>query len=524
MSAAQLTKGELLVSGDPGSPNAITISASGDGRDINVAINDSNSTFPTASVTSIRINGGELADRILIQPGVASRIFIYGYGGNDDITTANGNDSVWGGDGDDTINTSGGNDVIYGGDGDDQLDAGAGRNVLQGGAGKDWLRAANSDLIRQDKDDLIMREETRANDPDSAKNIRKLAQWVRNGFGDGKPIFDSTFYTGKPDVRTMGFTPVFMAYDGSMNRTTAPWGDWAFPTDQNWAGSVEAYKKVARVAIGVDKGFSDHRRMNDIYHDQPERTLLNLEDPRFAALEGAADPVKRRDIINKLVDLINVMKAEQAANGVETPGIGVFYWPPAFWSGHPLDAKRPAYMAEAAKDFKPLVDAVDAFYPEVYTHYDDLTLWLKRFRQQIQACREADPTKKIYPVVAPIYSHWSTAEYLGQPLREQAWRFIMETVMREADGAVLWGGINFQDPQSPLPWIPTEFSATTPSSSETPLPPVPNASNSTSSRAFTPRRQPVIQQLQESQNADTYVLPLRTAPAHRATAVDVNPV
>lgn len=521
MASAQITDGELVVTGDPAIANALTVSPSDDGRDVVVNVNDVDYTFHTPSITSIRIIGGEQADRILVQPGLSSRVFIYGYGGNDDITTADGNDTVWGGDGEDTINTSGGNDVLYGGNGEDQLDAGAGRNVVQGGEGKDWIRAAKADLIRQDKEDLILMENERVNRLDSAKNLRKLAQWVRGGLGNGKPIFDATFYTGKPDARSMGFTPVYMGYDGSLNRTTTPWGDYAFPTDQNWDAAVAAYKKIARVGAGIDKGFSDHRRPNDIYHDQPEEVVLNLEDPRFAGLDGGADPAHRRDIINKLVSLIGIMKAEQASHGVESPGVSIFYWPPAFWSGHPADPKAVAAMAQAKQDFQPLVDSVKAFYPEVYTHFDDLTLWLKRFRQQIQACRAADPTKPIYPVLAPIYSHWSGSAYLGKPLREQAWRFIVDTVMREADGMMLWGGIDFSDLEDPLPWIPPEFTSADAAKSDTVLPTVPRNDAQPGTRGATARR-PVIQQLQDSQNNDTYVLPLRTAPARRATAVDIS--
>lgn len=77
---------------------------------------------------------------------------VYGWTGNDAITTGSGNDSLWGNGGDDTLSGGAGsdllvgdwdtadrvgNDILYGGDGNDELIGGSGNDILQGGDGDD---------------------------------------------------------------------------------------------------------------------------------------------------------------------------------------------------------------------------------------------------------------------------------------------------------------------------------------------------------------------------------------------------
>ncbi|MFM7266039.1 MAG: calcium-binding protein, partial [Cyanobium sp.] len=67
------------------------------------------------------------------------RASLYGYAGDDTISSGAGNDTLSGGDGNDSINAGNGNDTLDGGDGDDTLDGGAGDDWMYGGAGDDIL-------------------------------------------------------------------------------------------------------------------------------------------------------------------------------------------------------------------------------------------------------------------------------------------------------------------------------------------------------------------------------------------------
>src|SRR5205823_942198 len=55
---------------------------------------------------------------------------IYGYGGNDQITSADGHDTIYGGPGDDVIRSGRGRDVITPGPGNDFVDADGGADVI----------------------------------------------------------------------------------------------------------------------------------------------------------------------------------------------------------------------------------------------------------------------------------------------------------------------------------------------------------------------------------------------------------
>jgi Ca2+-binding RTX toxin-like protein len=77
-------------------------------------------------------------------PSVASQAS----GGNDQINTFGGSDTVYGQGGNDIINTGGGDDYINGGSGDDQIDGQAGNDRIYGGSGNDVLGGSEgNDLI-----------------------------------------------------------------------------------------------------------------------------------------------------------------------------------------------------------------------------------------------------------------------------------------------------------------------------------------------------------------------------------------
>jgi len=86
------------------------------------------------------------ADEVLNNQGILdTNVFVYGFGGDDEIYGNNGSDSLYGGDGDDRLygfatpaDNQNGNryNRLYGGDGDDTLFAGAGTSAMDGGDGE----------------------------------------------------------------------------------------------------------------------------------------------------------------------------------------------------------------------------------------------------------------------------------------------------------------------------------------------------------------------------------------------------
>lgn len=79
---------------------------------------------------------------------------VFGFEGNDFISSGDGNDGVFGGGGNDIIRSGNGDDVLIGGAGNDILDGGAGDDNLFGGAGTDILEGGEgADTFIFDLDD-----------------------------------------------------------------------------------------------------------------------------------------------------------------------------------------------------------------------------------------------------------------------------------------------------------------------------------------------------------------------------------
>ncbi len=104
-------------------------------------------TCPTAGVTSISLDGGDMNDTITVEASVPVGVTVVG-GAGDDMLTVQGsgtNDTLYGGEGVDTLSSGGGDDYLTGGPGNDILNGGAGNDTLAGEDGTDDLVAGDGD-------------------------------------------------------------------------------------------------------------------------------------------------------------------------------------------------------------------------------------------------------------------------------------------------------------------------------------------------------------------------------------------
>ncbi len=89
------------------------------------------------AVQRIRFYGSDSDDKFVNNSGIAS--YLYGYGGNDELSGGWNTDRISGMSGDDILKGNGGTDYIYGGDGDDIAFGGAGNDFIYGQSGNDHL-------------------------------------------------------------------------------------------------------------------------------------------------------------------------------------------------------------------------------------------------------------------------------------------------------------------------------------------------------------------------------------------------
>ncbi|WP_254512258.1 autotransporter-associated beta strand repeat-containing protein [Anatilimnocola floriformis] len=149
-----------------------------------------------------------------VSPG-AGDDYIYGGAGNDLLDGAQGDDRIYGGDGDDVISGSGGNDLLVGGAGSDQLMGRDGNDVLIGGDGSDSLVGDGGDdliisgLLFNEASSWVGVATTSTFDPSSYSRLTDndaalmllLSQW---GSLHDKSSLGSVTSDGDPDIVVNG--------------------------------------------------------------------------------------------------------------------------------------------------------------------------------------------------------------------------------------------------------------------------------------------------------------------------------
>lgn len=121
-----LLNGVLTVLGDSAANN-LQVNLSGS----NLVVPATGKSFPSASVTTIVVDGQSGDDTITIGAGITQSAWLFGGSGNDIINdTGSGPSMILGGNGNDTINAGQGNDTIYGNSGADTINDTQGVNSL----------------------------------------------------------------------------------------------------------------------------------------------------------------------------------------------------------------------------------------------------------------------------------------------------------------------------------------------------------------------------------------------------------
>jgi Ca2+-binding RTX toxin-like protein len=140
----------VVVNGGPGDDLIINPS----NRSTSVG-EEGNDTIRSSGNDTVYLEGAGGKD-VLTATG-PGRAIVVGGSGNDMITTAAANDTIWGGPGSDTITAGAGDDVILGGRGNDSINAGDGNDYLFGQQGDDTLNGGNGadHLFGQDGNDLL---------------------------------------------------------------------------------------------------------------------------------------------------------------------------------------------------------------------------------------------------------------------------------------------------------------------------------------------------------------------------------
>ena len=127
---------------------------------------------------------------------------------------------------------------------------------------------------------------------------------------------------------------------------------------------------------------------------------------------------------------------------VPTLRVGYYGVPPIrdYWRAikGPSSAEYAAWQAENDR-LAPLAKDVDALFPSLYTFYSDRNGWVKYAIAQIKEARRYGTGKPVYAFLMPTY-HNSNKILGGRFIEPEYWKLQLETILRHADGIVIWGG------------------------------------------------------------------------------------
>lgn len=232
------------------------------------------------------------------------------------------------------------------------------------------------------------------------------------------PVFDATLYSMKPDFSAYGISPITVVY--------------AQQFGPHWFKQIDLLPSRELVtSVAREAKLKGHPVIVDIEH---------------WPLKGAQDIVQ--DSLRKYMTVLQWLR--EAAPDLSPGYYGV---PPIrdYWRAIKNQASQEYRSWKDENDkIHSLADAVDIFYPSLYTFYPDQDGWRKYAIAQIEEARRYGNGKPVYVFLWPQY-HESNRILGGRYLPEDYWQLELETAKQYADGIVIWGGWDLKS-NRPVIW------------------------------------------------------------------------
>lgn len=232
-------------------------------------------------------------------------------------------------------------------------------------------------------------------------------------------VFDGTMYRDKPDLSKFGLEPISIVYESRIFEKGAP------------ADNLPSKTKVQQI---VQELGTSHWFVMDI-----ERWRLHGTD------QYVADQVRK---------YVTVMEwVHEAMPGISA---GIFGKTPI--EDYDRSTLLPGswrYRGWQAENDRvaPIAQSVDVLFPSIYTYYPDQQGWVKFATENMNEAKRYG--KKSYVFLWPQYSennHLLAHQYLPADF----WKLQLTTMLKNADGVVIWGGWDSKK------WAPSEWDESAP--------------------------------------------------------------
>jgi hypothetical protein len=240
-------------------------------------------------------------------------------------------------------------------------------------------------------------------------------------------VFDGTSYAGKPDMSAHGLKPVYIIYAGSF-----------------WPGGKQMHRLPLKETVLKMATEADRRGV---------LTVLDIEQwplSRVTPSQAELNLSMYRTIL------------EWFRDGAPRLQVGYYGHMPMgdYWRAirGPADRGYKAWQQENDRT-ESLAQNVDALFPSLYTAKPDQEGWVKVAVENIKEARRLGKGKPVYVFLWPLYDNNPATEknmihtYIGSAF----WTLQLETAKAHADGAIIWGGWDFQKDRSMIwdenaPW------------------------------------------------------------------------
>ena len=209
-----------------------------------------------------------------------------------------------------------------------------------------------------------------------------------------KEIFDAMLYLEKPDLSRCGIRTIHVVYEQFSGIKIAEGASTIY-----WADFEQAATGAARAAAEV--------------------VVLDIEALPAKPWSGLAAAVGtfRRKVPGKRLGVYGVLPP-------------VRYWEVMRSNERRFGEREHAEIGQLAQE-------VDALFPSLYVHYEDIEGWQRFARETIRRAQQY--RKAVFPFVWPQFHPGNKTRGLDF-LPAHMWRVVVETVLNEAEGMVLWGG------------------------------------------------------------------------------------
>ena len=214
-------------------------------------------------------------------------------------------------------------------------------------------------------------------------------------------VFDSLFYSGKPDTAALGMLPA--------RGTGELWRDGQPRNDVD--------------VIGVQRAVACCRGFGGVYY-------LDVEQWRVF---GQPDAVVDANV-EKFIRMADAVRTAQPDLKFGFYGVmpEIVYWPIVRPVGDQLNAWR-----RGNRRTREIARHVDVIFPSLYTFYMDPDGWETYARETLKEARTYG--KPVYAFLWPEF-HNSNKLLGGQNVPREFWRKQLEFCRTHADGIVIWGG------------------------------------------------------------------------------------